>query len=68
MPAEKAALAEFKIGTFVCPETKASAPLMATSPLPYLHWPFVVQKCPQCGGKHALECEDVEHPPAFGYE
>lgn len=58
----------FKVGTFVCPKTKAPVPLMATSSLPFLEWPIVVEKCEACGEQHVLQSDDVYHPPAFGYE
>ncbi len=68
MPRGNAALAEFKIGTYICPKTKAEVPLFSCCPLPYLHWPMVVQKCRECGEQHVLQCQDVQHPPTFGYE
>lgn len=61
-------VAEFKVGTYLCPEKKTVVILKATSPLPFHEWPFVVEKCEACGKKHLLQSEDVEHPPAFGYE
>jgi hypothetical protein len=68
MPARETTLAEFKVGTYICPKTKSTLPLKATRPLPFLEWPIVVERCADCGEKHVLECEDVQHPPAFGYE
>lgn len=68
MPPAKDAMAEFKIGTFLCPVTKVLVPLMGACPLSQVEWPLVVQKCSVCGEKHTVRCEDVLHPPAFGYE
>jgi len=68
MSAEKAALAEFRVGTYVCPRTSSPVPLMATCSTPFLKWPVVVEKCSACGETHTLRSEDVEHPPTFGYE
>lgn len=68
MPAQKAELTEFTVGHYVCPKTKLLVPLKASCSLAYLNWPVVVEQCPNCGGKHVLCCEDVQHPPVFGYE
>ncbi len=68
MPAGNAALAEYKIGSFTCPKTYKPVPLFSCCPLPYVHWPIVVKVCPECGAQHVLESDDVQHPPAFGYE
>jgi len=68
MRARETTAAEFKVGTYLCPKKGCPVPLMATSALPFLEWPVVVEKCAACGAKHVLQAEDVEHPPAFGYE
>lgn len=71
MPTEKLANAEvslYEVGLFICPNTKTAVPLMAPRALPYLEWPFKVEKCPSCAQSHVLCCEDVQHPPSFGYE
>ena len=68
MPEEKAELVVFQVGTFVCPNTKTAVPLMASHALPFLQWPVLVERCPGCEQRHVVSCEDVQHPPAFGYE
>jgi len=59
---------EYEIGKFICPQTKLPVPLLSYCPLTAVEWPVVVEKCPDCGGRHAIESEDVLHPPVFGYE
>jgi hypothetical protein len=59
---------EFEVGKFVCPRTKALVPLRAVCAFDHLTWPLVVEKCPDCGEKHVLLCEEVLHPPLYGYE
>ncbi len=58
----------FEVGKFICPATQSLVPLMATCSLAFLDWPVVVEHCPGCGQRHVVRCEDVEHPPVFGYE
>lgn len=64
----KPALVEHEVGKFVCPKTKLPVPLLTHCPFTAVEWPVVVEHCAECGGRHVLECEDVLHPPVFGYE
>lgn len=68
MRAAKAELVEFEIGRYVCPKTKALVPLKSARPLAFVEWPVTIKNCPDCGGEHLLQCEDLQHPPVFGYE
>lgn len=68
MRAAKAEISEFEVGKYVCPKSKQPVPLMASQSLAYLDWPVVVEPCRDCSEKHILQCEDVLHPPVFGYE
>ena len=68
MPSEKAEAALYTVGRYICPKTKAPAPLMASSSLAFIEWPVVVEKCANCGEKHVIRCEDVQHAPVYGYE
>lgn len=68
MRATEPKVAEYKVGTYICPNTKSPVSLSASRPLAYLDWPVVVETCSDCGQRHVLQCEEVHHPPAFGYE
>lgn len=59
---------EFEVGSFICPNTKVAVPLRTEAPLPFLHWPILVRKCPGCNREHKLELRDVQHLPVYGYE
>ncbi len=65
---ERAPTAQFEIGTYICPKTRAPAPLMASQPITALHWPVTVEACPRCGQSHVVHQDDLRHPPVFGYE
>jgi hypothetical protein len=68
MTAAGTRIAEFKIGTYICPNTKSPVSLVVSQRLACLDWPVVVEHCSDCGQRHVLQCEEVYHPPAFGYE
>jgi hypothetical protein len=64
----KAKPVEHEIGKYICPKTKLPVPLLSYTPLSGVAWPMVIDRCPECGQKHAIESQDVLHPPVFGYE
>jgi hypothetical protein len=68
MASPKPAVPEFEVGKYLCPKTKSLAPLMASTSFAYLEWPFVVERCAECGERHVLGCEEVLHSPVFGRE
>lgn len=68
MCALKPEVAEFEIGRYICPVTRQLTPLLSARPLAFVEWPVTVQRCPGCGQTHTLHCEDLQHPPVFGYE
>jgi hypothetical protein len=68
MGAQRAYPAEFEIGRFFCPNSKSWVSLTSTVPLAFVHWPMVVECCPDCGLEHVLNLADVQHPPVYGYE
>lgn len=68
MRAAKAVPVEFEIGRYICPKTKAPVPLKSSCPLAFMEWPVTISNCPECGQEHVLQCEDLQHPPVFGYE
>jgi len=59
---------EFEIGKFLRPVTKVEAPLKASHPLAFVHWPVVVKPCPKCGQEHEINLADVQHLPVYGCE
>ena len=59
---------EHEIGKYVCPNTKALVPLVGTCALTEIEWPLVLEHCTDCQQRHVLVCEDVWHPPIYGYE
>lgn len=68
MPSAHGVELSFRVGEYICPCTKELVPLLASRPLPFMEWPVVVEHCEGCGKRHVLECEDIHHLPAFGYE
>ena len=68
MSLKQTEVAEFEIGTYICPNTKLPIPLKAPRELPFVDWPMVIKQCGRCGQEHVVESEDVHHPPVFGYE
>jgi uncharacterized protein (UPF0212 family) len=59
---------ELEIGTYVCPNSKRETTLKASHPLAFVHWPVVVEACPDCGQAHEINLADVKHLPVYGYE
>lgn len=68
MTAEKTEVREFTVGWYVCPQTKSPVPLRMSHPLAQAEWPVVIEMCHDCGQRHVLCCEDIHHPPVYGYE
>ena len=68
MSLPKLAAPDFTIGHYLCPKTKRTVPLHSARPLAFVDWPLIVQKCPECGERHVVESQNLEHPPVFGYE
>ena len=68
MSAPKPEMAECEIGKYVCPNTRSPVSLMGSRPFAFLEWPVVVEVCSDCGQRHVLQPEDIQHRPAFGYE
>lgn len=65
---EGAPSAQFEIGTYICPETRATAPLLASQPMTALDWPVTVEICARCGHSHVVQRDELRRPPVLGYE
>ncbi len=59
MPDEKTGLKRFIVGKYVCPETDELIPVPSPSPLAELDCPVIVEKCPSCGERHEVCCDDL---------
>lgn len=59
MADEKTGLKRFTVGKYVCPETDELITVSAVSPLAELDCPLIVEKCPSCGERHEVPCDDL---------
>ena len=57
----------FRVGCYLCPQTKAEVDLETDVPRAYVRWPVKVQ-CKSCGQEHSLEYDDVHQCSVFGRE
>lgn len=68
MPERVATTPEHEIGRYICPNTRLPVPLKWSCAVALVEWPLVVKCCPACKQEHEIKCEDLQHPPAYGYE
>lgn len=59
MPDKKTGLKPFIVGKYVCPETDELIAVPADSPLAELDCPVIIEKCPSCGERHEVCCDDL---------
>ncbi len=59
MPDEKTGLKKVIVGKYVCPETDSLISVPSVHPPPEMDCPLIVEKCPACGERHEVCCDDL---------
>jgi hypothetical protein len=59
MADEKTALNKVVVGKYVCPETDILIPVSSVHPPPEMDCPLIVERCPACGERHEVCCDDL---------
>jgi hypothetical protein len=59
MADEKTGLNKVIVGKYVCPETDTLIPVSSVRPPPEMDCPLIVERCPACGERHEVACDDL---------